>query len=62
MNNNIFNSETHSDTGVDLTQVRECLALSHTQRLRRLEENTKNQLILNRLASAKSAQVTASPE
>ena len=51
MDTNTYNKGTHSETGVDLTQIYECLALSHTERLRRLEENTKSQQMLNRLAN-----------
>ena len=54
MNKDIYNSGTHSESGVDLSQIRECLSLSHTERLKRLEESVKSQLLLNKIASQRT--------
>ena len=62
MDQQIYSSETHSQSGVDLTQIRELLSLSYTERLRLLEENTKQQLMLNSLAAERLIKINAFSE
>ncbi|MCJ8330266.1 MAG: hypothetical protein HRT89_19265 [Lentisphaeria bacterium] len=50
----IFNAGTHNADGVDLTQIREMLALSVEERLHWLELSVNSQLALQENIKAKS--------